>query len=579
MRKSVGKKADDVYAQLKRQCIMSDLAPGQQLVELELAASMQCSQSTVREALLRLQEDGLVARQGYRGTSVTSISPIEAQVFLDLRSRLEMEAVRQSISKLQPADFRALRAIIKEMEAAAERDDNYALFEKDLEFHMGLFRVANLPALVPILVRCSVYNHRNKIAQSKPLRALMETARRHHEIVEALEKGDIDGVENVMRQHVLSCFGMEDRHSPFPSHRRPGMSPSMEALYTRVQAEDRHLPDPTRIPINDARQQFIGSHERWNRIDKSRFDIEYFDIPNNPLGRTSASALGMMRIASKDRMTGAAGTIFHIHGGGWTFGCNQTHLGAMARLADLTGCAVIGLDYSLAPEAPFPAGLNDCSWGWRWLRAKAADQGPWFFAGDSSGANLALAMLLDLRNLSEIMPDAALLFYGAYSTDTATESHQLFGQGEFGLTTEKMAWYWKNYLCGPHHNALDPRISPLFAELSGLPPLLVTAAGLDPLRDDSVRLAQRLLKTNTTFEFKVYEGVLHGFMQMSDALPEAMTAFQDAAAFVRNIIAAKSEMDRGTGPLTEGVSGLFRHASPPQGASDFITATAVKGKR
>ncbi|HXP97134.1 MAG TPA: hypothetical protein VN809_10510, partial [Telmatospirillum sp.] len=60
---------------------------------------------------------------------------------------------------------------------------------------------------------------------------------------------------------------------------------------------------------------------------------------------------------------------------------------------------------------------------------------------------------------------------------------------------------------------------------------------------------------------------------------EAMTAFQDAAAFVRNIIAAKSEMDRGTGPLTEGVSGLFRHASPPQGASDFITATAVKGKR
>ncbi|MDR3435325.1 alpha/beta hydrolase fold domain-containing protein [Telmatospirillum sp.] len=537
MRKSVGKKADDVYAQLKRQCIMSDLAPGQQLVELELAASMQCSQSTVREALLRLQEDGLVSRQGYRGTSVTLISPIEAQVFLDLRSRLEVEAVRQSISKLRLEDFKALRSIIKAMEEAAARDDNYALFEQDLEFHMCLFRVANLPALVPILVRCSVYNHRNKIAQSRPLRALMETARRHHEIVGALETGDAAEVENVMRRHVLSCFGADDtlptENGGLPSQ----MSPSMEAVFTRIQAEDRHLPEITRLAPAEAKQQFIRCNERWNRIDARRFEIEHFDIPNNPLGRTSAPALPAMRIVSKDRPPSSVGTILHVHGGGWTFGCNQTHLGAMARLAELTGCAVIGLDYSLAPEGPFPAGLNDCGWGWRWLRARASDSGPWFFAGDSSGANLALAMLLDLRNLGEIMPNAALLFYGVYSPEDSTESHQLFGQGEFGLTTEKMAWYWKQYLSGAHRNPLDPRVSPLLADLSGLPPLLVTAAGLDPLRDDSVRLAQRLLKANSPFEFKVYEGVLHGFMQMSGILPEAMTAFQDAAAFVRDIIA------------------------------------------
>jgi acetyl esterase/lipase/DNA-binding GntR family transcriptional regulator len=537
MRKAVGKKADDVYAQLKRQCIMSDLAPGQQLVEMELAASMQCAQSTVREALLRLQEDGLVARQGYRGTSVTAISPIEAQVFFDLRSRLEMEAVRQSISRLRPEDFKALRAIIREMEGAAERDDNYALFEKDLEFHMCLFRVANLPALVPILVRCSVYNHRNKIAQSKPVRALMETARRHHDIVVALERGDVDGVENVMRQHVLSCFGDEDAPLEAGGRLMPEMSASMEAVFKRVQAEDGHLPDPADLPIAEARQQFNRVHERWNHIDSDKFDIQHFEIPNNPLGRTVSTSLQAARIVRRDRTACPAGSIFHIHGGGWTFGGNKTSLGAMARLADLTGCAVVGVDYGLAPDCPFPAGLNDCGWSWRWLRAQASDRGPWFFAGDSSGANLALAMLLDLRNLREIMPDAGLLFYGAYSPETMTESHQLLGKGDFGLTSEKMAWYWKQYLDGQPYNPRDPRIAPLFADLSGLPPLMVTAAGLDPLRDDSVHLAQRLLKTDTPFEFKIYEGVVHGFMQMSLVLPEAVTAFEDAAAFVRKIIA------------------------------------------
>jgi acetyl esterase/lipase/DNA-binding GntR family transcriptional regulator len=535
MRKSIGKKADEVYAQLKRQCIMSDLAPGQQLVELELAASMQCSQSTVREALLRLQEDGLVMRQGYRGTSVTSISPIEAQVFLDLRSRLETEAVRQSINKLRPDDFIALRAIIDAMEAAALRDDNYALFEMDLEFHMRLFRVANLPALVPILIRCSVYNHRNKIAQSKQSRALIETARRHHKIVDALERGDVDAVEEIMRRHVLSCFGAEEEPAIESVRPPPRMSPAMDAIFTRIRAEDSHLPNVTRLPMGEARKQFDRGAERWNRIDVARFDIERFDIPNNPLAQ--ASALGAVRIVAKNKASTPDGTIVYLHGGGWVFGNTRTHLGRMARLAELSGCTVIGLDYGLAPEAPYPAGLNDCGWAWRWLRARATDSRPWFVAGDSSGANLALAMMLDLRNLGEVLPNAAMLFYGVYSPDHTTESHRLFGRGEFGLTSEEMAWFWTQYLSGGSHNPHNPRISPLHADLTGLPPFLVTAAGLDPLRDDSVRLAQRLLGTDTPFEFKTYEGVVHGFMKMSDELPEAMTAFQDAAAFVKNTIA------------------------------------------
>ncbi len=209
----------------------------------------------------------------------------------------------------------------------------------------------------------------------------------------------------------------------------------------------------------------------------------------------------------------------------------------MARIAELSGLTVIGVDYGLAPEAPFPAGLNDSAWAWRWLGAQREAlrlSGPWFVAGDSSGANLALALMLDLRNAGEPLPDAALLFYGVYAPDHTTESHRVCGQGQFGLTTEKMAWYRNHYLSGERADPLDHRASPGYADLAGLPPLFVSAAGLDPLRDDSVRLVQRLAEVAVPLEFRIYEGVIHGFMQMSRELPEAMTAFKDAATFIRS---------------------------------------------
>ena len=163
-----------------------------------------------------------------------------------------------------------------------------------------------------------------------------------------------------------------------------------------------------------------------------------------------------------------------------------------------------------------------------------ATAGAWYAGGDSSGANLTLAMMLDLRNTGEITPDAAMLFYGVFDADHATESHRLYGQGDFGLTTARMVWYRDLYLAGDRRNEDNARVSPLRADLSGLPPLLVTAAGLDPLRDDSVRLAQKLSTTDTRFDFKTYPGVIHGFMQMASVLPEAQEAFSDAAAFLQS---------------------------------------------
>lgn len=321
------------------------------------------------------------------------------------------------------------------------------------------------------------------------------------------------------------------------------MSPGMAAIFTRLQQEDAHLPNPMEVPWEQAQSNFHHTSSRWNRVDFGVVQIDYFSVP---CPTRQMPAVRLVR-----RVDARRGTLLYLHGGGWVFGSIQTHLGTMARLAELTGLTVIGIDYGMAPQAPFPGGLNDATRAWAWLRGNSADlktvpvladlTGPWLVSGDSAGANIALAMMLDLRDAGEPLPDAALLFYGVYSADHTTDSHQQCGGGQFGLSTEKMAWYRSLYLSGPHpnhpnhpnhQNPNNPRVSPALANLTGLPPIYMNAAGLDCLRDDSILLDQRLTDAGVTHEFKQVDGVNHGFMQMSNELPEAMVAFEDAAAFV-----------------------------------------------
>lgn len=529
-----GRKSNEVYQGLKKQIMLAELPAGQQLVELEVAKTMNCSQSTVREALMRLQEDGLIVRQGYRGTVVSSVSVAEGQESLDIRARIESRAAKLSIANFNAQRIAALSELVRQMELAAEQEDEYGLFELDQEFHRAVYEAANLPAMMPILERCSLCSHRFKITQSSTRRTLQETALRHWSIIEALKSGDAVELERVLFHHVASVIGEVDaaEQAPAPVLR---MSASMESIFYRIQKEDAHLPNPMLIPWAQAQLNFHQTAARWNRVDEQQFRIEYFSVP------CPARQMAAVRLARKEG--GRSGTLLYLHGGGWVFGSIQTHLGAMARLAELTGLTVVGIDYGLAPQAPFPAGLNDAIWAWHWLKAGAQTgglEGPWLVSGDSSGANLALSLMLDLRHAGASLPDAALLFYGVYSANHQTASHQLCGDGAFGLTTEKMAWYRQHYLSGQRQDPADPRVSPALALLEGLPPIFLNAAGLDCLRDDSVLLAQRLSAAGVPHQFKVVDGVTHGFMQMSSELPEALAAFQDAAAFVATVLPVSS---------------------------------------
>ena len=178
-----------VYRSIKQKILLNELAPETALTELGVAQEMGCSQGTVREALLRLQEDGLVIRAGRRGTTVTPLDADAANEMLALRRRIETRGAPRAAANVDAAAFARLQALQDEMDVAARRKDVYGLIELDTAFHMTIFRLADLSALEQILERCILHTHRQKLWAPRHLRPLAETASRHREIIAALRKG------------------------------------------------------------------------------------------------------------------------------------------------------------------------------------------------------------------------------------------------------------------------------------------------------------------------------------------------------------------------------------------------------
>jgi acetyl esterase len=216
--------------------------------------------------------------------------------------------------------------------------------------------------------------------------------------------------------------------------------------------------------------------------------------------------------------------IVFVHGGGWTFGSIDTHDGTMRHLAVESGCAVFGVDYRLAPEHPFPAALDDILASISFVEQGGLGDGfstsSVAIAGDSAGATLALSALIARRDEGHKALRGAALFYGCYAPDFTTRSHAAFGGGDYLLTTAKMQWYWRNFL-GDEPEDTTSLAAPSRADLSGLPPLYLSAAGLDPLRDDTLFLAARLAEAGVSFRCDHFPGVVHGCLRMSRELDAA----------------------------------------------------------
>lgn len=228
--------------------------------------------------------------------------------------------------------------------------------------------------------------------------------------------------------------------------------------------------------------------------------------------------------------------IVYYHGGGWVVGSLETHHRAMRFLALKSGCAVVAVDYRLAPEHPYPAPLDDCVAAARHVQHHGAalglDPGAIVVGGDSAGANLAFATALRLRDEGDSPIKAVLSFYGAFEAAGESGSCAEFADGRFGLARDGMRWYWRAY-AGPAGDLTDPLISCMRADLTGLPPTHLFAAELDVLRDDTVEMKRLLSAAGVPGEYKIYDGVVHAFINMTRVLDKAHQVLDAAAAAVR----------------------------------------------
>lgn len=279
-------------------------------------------------------------------------------------------------------------------------------------------------------------------------------------------------------------------------------------------------PDYENIPLDQGRAIFEQMAKGWN-------------APLPDMAAEDLTIAGRRARILRPR-PGTLPVIVYIHGGGWCYGSIDSHHRAMRVLARESGAAVLGIDYRLAPEHPFPAALRDVNAALDFIAIEGVRRGldpaRVALAGDSAGANIALAAMIDARASGRGLRTAAL-FYGCYAPDLETRSNRDFGGGDFMLTTKRMAWYWRNHL-GAEPIDTTSLAAPSRADLAGLPPLYLNAAGLDPLLDDSTILAERLTRAQVEFRLDVFPGVVHGFMQMTSRVAAARRAHQAAGAWL-----------------------------------------------
>lgn len=197
-------KASAAFSALKRDIMLGTLPVGTGLTELELAAHFGCSQGTVREALLQLQEEGLVHRRGHRGTQVSDCTEDEAVEMFRLRDHIESAGLTRVMASPSRTLIADLEALLGDMLRAAEAEDELQLAAVDRDFHRRILQDARLPALDPILHRCLVHNHRFKISRSLGARDLTATAMRHRLLIDAVASGDIAAASTAMRHHIAT---------------------------------------------------------------------------------------------------------------------------------------------------------------------------------------------------------------------------------------------------------------------------------------------------------------------------------------------------------------------------------------
>ena len=228
--------------------------------------------------------------------------------------------------------------------------------------------------------------------------------------------------------------------------------------------------------------------------------------------------------------------IMYFHGGGWVLGNIETHDTLCRQLALASGCAVISVDYRLAPEHPFPAAFDDCYEATQYVSKHAGELGldpnRIVVAGDSAGGNLAAAVTLKARDKGTPNIHSQYLIYPVLEANFDTASYKDFAT-DHGLTRQTMQFFWNQYV-QKEADRSNPYAAPLRADhLHGLPFTQIITAECDVLRDEGEQFATLLKKAGVEVELIRYEGMLHGFMHFAAAFDDGQRAIDQLGQAIK----------------------------------------------
>jgi acetyl esterase/lipase len=232
--------------------------------------------------------------------------------------------------------------------------------------------------------------------------------------------------------------------------------------------------------------------------------------------------------------------ILYFHGGGFRLGSVTSHRDLMAQIALAGGCRVLAINYRLAPEHRFPAALDDALAAYGWMLDRGLKSENVAFAGDSAGGNLVLAAMLALRERGLPLPVSAVLM--SPWTDLAATGPSYVSRAEADPIHQRsmILALAKNYL-GGQGDPYDPLVSPLYADLAGLPPLLIQVGDRETVLDDSVMFADLARAAGVDVSLEVWDGMIHVFQMFGAELPEARQAIASIAGFLNRHLHIKAE--------------------------------------
>jgi monoterpene epsilon-lactone hydrolase len=297
-------------------------------------------------------------------------------------------------------------------------------------------------------------------------------------------------------------------------------------------------------PIDRAIARIRAVYRSWNRdttVARMRRDWDAaFGGTTAPVicDQASAGGVGGEWISPADAPKDKA--VLYFHGGGFRIGSVTSHRDLIAQIAVASGCCVLAINYRLAPEHRFPAALDDALAGYDWLLRQGLEPANIAFAGDSAGGNLALAAMLALRERKRPLPAAAVLM--SPWTDLAATGASYVSRAEADPIHQRpmILALAKNYL-GGQGDPFDPLVSPLYADLTDLPPLLIQVGDRETVLDDSVMLADKARAAGVEVDLQVWDGMIHVFQMFGAELPEAHRAIAEIARFLDRHLHLKAE--------------------------------------